>query len=59
MARTTRTIRTDLPIPVWDRLAAEAAARDIPLGRHLANLIKARDAKKYPATNAVSAKESE
>lgn len=47
MAKTQRTIRTDIPIPVWDRLAAEAAAKNIPLGRHLKNLIVARDAKVY------------
>lgn len=43
MARTTKTIRADLPIDVWDRLAAEAAAKGMPLGRHLRNLIVARD----------------
>lgn len=45
MARTTRTIRADIPTDVWDRLAAEAAEKDIPLGRHLRNLIVNRDAK--------------
>jgi hypothetical protein len=48
MARTTRTIRTDLPLDVWDRLDAEAAAKNIPIGRHLRNLITTRDAKRYP-----------
>lgn len=47
MARTTRTIRAELPIPVWDRLADEAAAKGIPIGTHLRNLIETRDAKKY------------
>lgn len=40
-----RTIRADIPSDVWDRLAAEAGAKGIPLGRHLRNLIVARDAK--------------
>lgn len=46
MARTTRTIRADIPIDVWDRLAAEAAAAGIPLGRLLRNLVVARDTKR-------------
>lgn len=45
MPRTTRTIRADIPTDVWDRLAAEAAAAGVPLGRHLRNLIVRRDAK--------------
>lgn len=48
MARTTRTLRTSIPTDVWDRLAAEAADKGIPLGRHLHNLIVARDSKRYP-----------
>lgn len=51
MARTTRTIRADLPVEVWDRLAAEAAASGVPLGRYLRNLIVRRDEKKYPPAN--------
>lgn len=49
MPRNTRTIRADIPNDVWDRLADEAAAHGIPLGRHLRNLIVSRDAKKYGA----------
>lgn len=48
MARSTRTIRTDLPTDVWGRLEDEAREKNITLARHLRNLIVARDAKKYP-----------
>jgi macrodomain Ter protein organizer (MatP/YcbG family) len=47
VSRTTRTIRTDLPVEVWDRLAEEAAAKGIPLGRLLRQLIVARDKRKH------------
>lgn len=46
MAPKNRTIRTDIPTEVWDRLADEAAAQGIPLGRFLKNLIVTRDAKR-------------
>lgn len=46
MARTTRTLRTELPVEVWDRLAAEAAEAGLPLGRFARNLIESRDAKR-------------
>lgn len=46
--RNTRTIRAELPVAVWDRLAAEAAANGISLGTHLRRLIVARDARKFP-----------
>lgn len=46
MPRTTRTIRADIPTEVWDRLAAEAAAAGVPLGRYLRNLIVSRDTKR-------------
>lgn len=49
--RTTRTIRADIPVEVWDRLAAEAAEKGVPLGRLLRNLIVTRDAKKHGATD--------
>jgi hypothetical protein len=48
MPRTTRTLRTELPADVWDRLADEAAAAGIPLGRLVRQLIVARDRRKYP-----------
>lgn len=51
--RTTRTLRTDLPVDVWERFNAEAAARGVPVGRHLRNLMVARDARKYPAVEPV------
>lgn len=41
----TKTIRADIPADVWDRLDAEASAKGVPLGRHLRNLIVARDKK--------------
>lgn len=47
MPRSNRTIRADIPADVWDRLAAEAAEKGIPLGRLLRNLIVARDARKH------------
>jgi macrodomain Ter protein organizer (MatP/YcbG family) len=47
--RTTRTLRTDLPNDVWDRLADEARDAGVPLARFVRNLIVARDAKKYGA----------
>lgn len=50
MARSTRTLRTEVPNDVFDRLAAEAADAGIPLGRLLRQLIVARDRKKYPAS---------
>lgn len=40
-----RTLRTDLPADVWDRLAAEAAAKGLTLAAHARNLIVARDKK--------------
>lgn len=43
MARNFRTIRADIPNDVWDNLAAEAAAKGIPLGRLLRNLLVSRD----------------
>ena len=46
-ARTTRTMRTDLPADVWDRLAAEAAAHGRPVGAYLRDLIVARDTRKH------------
>lgn len=46
MARTTRTLRTDLPVEVWDRLAAEAAAAGVPLARFARNLIVDRDTRR-------------
>lgn len=49
-AKNKRTIRTDLPTPVWDRLADEAAALGIPVGRHLHNLIVARDKRRQERT---------
>lgn len=45
--KNTRTIRADIPNDVWDRLAAEAAAKGVPLGRLLRSLIVARDTKKH------------
>jgi macrodomain Ter protein organizer (MatP/YcbG family) len=45
-AKGKRTVRADIPTDVWDRLAVEAAAKGVPLGRHLANLIVARDRKR-------------
>jgi hypothetical protein len=64
MPRTTRTIRADIPNDVWDRLAAEAQSKGVPLGRHLRNLIVTRDTKKYGASpstgpDAVSRNEKE
>lgn len=49
--RRNRTIRTDIPTDVWDRLAAEAADKGIPLGRHLKNLIVNRDKKRVLAAS--------
>lgn len=46
MAKNFRTLRTDLPNDVWDRLAEEAAAAGVPLGRFARNLFVARDAKR-------------
>ena len=54
MARSTRTIRADIPNDVWDRLAAEAAASNITLGTLLRRLIVARDRKRHPAPDARS-----
>ena len=45
-AKGKRTIRADIPADVWDRLAAEAEEQNKPLGRHLADLIVARDTRK-------------
>lgn len=45
--RTTRTMRCDLPVDVWDRLAAEAADAGVPVGRYLRDLIVARDERKH------------
>jgi hypothetical protein len=50
MARSTRTIRAELPTAVWDRLADEAASKNVPLGRLLRDLIVARDTRKYGAS---------
>lgn len=47
--KTVKTCRTDLPVDVWNRLDAEARALNIPIGRHLRNLIVKRDTKKYPS----------
>lgn len=52
MARTTRTLRCDLPIDVWDRLAADAAAAGVPIGRYTRDLIIARDTRKHPGARA-------
>lgn len=49
-AKSKRTIRADIPADVWDRLSAEAASKGIPLGRLLAALIVARDARRFPET---------
>jgi hypothetical protein len=48
MPRTTRTLRTELPADVWQRLADEAAVTGIPLARLVRQLIVARDRRKYP-----------
>lgn len=51
MARTTKTLRTDLPLDVWGRLADEAHEKGITIGRLTRDLIVARDAKKYPSAS--------
>lgn len=51
MARTTRTIRADIPADVWERLAAEADERGVRLGTLLRQLIVARDAKRNPGAS--------
>jgi hypothetical protein len=48
MSKSTRTLRTELPTEVWDRLAAEAAAAGVPLGRYARELFVKRDTKKHP-----------
>lgn len=47
MAKTTRTVRAELPVGVWDRLAAEAAEAGVPLGTFLRRLIVKRDLNKH------------
>ena len=46
MARTTRTLRTELPTEVWDRLTDEAKEAGIPLARFTRDLIVTRDKKR-------------
>lgn len=48
--RTTRPLRAELPIPVWDRLAAEAVEAGVPIGRYVRDLICARDARRVSAS---------
>lgn len=45
--RSTKPIRADIPTDVWDRLADEATAAGVPLGRYLRNLIVRRDEKRH------------
>lgn len=51
MARTTRTLRTELPTDVWDRLADEAKVAGVPLGRFTRDLIVTRDRKRVARLN--------
>lgn len=44
--KTTKTLRTDLPVEVWDRLEAEAASKGKKIGTYLRDLIVARDEKR-------------
>lgn len=46
--RSTRTIRADIPTDVWDRLAAEAAEKGVPLGRLLRSMLVSRDRRIHP-----------
>lgn len=46
--KNTRPMRAELPVDVWDRLASEAAAAGVPVGRYLRNLIVKRDARMHP-----------
>jgi hypothetical protein len=50
MARTTRTLRVELPEAVWSRLNDEAADKGLSLGTHARRLIVARDKRKFPET---------
>ena len=49
MPRSTRTIRADIPNDVWERFASDAAKAGVPMGRHLRNLLIARDTKRHGA----------
>lgn len=46
MAKNTRPMRAELPVPVWDRFAAEAAAHGKTPGTYLRELIVSRDERK-------------
>lgn len=54
-----RTMRTDLPTPVWERFADEAHAAGRTPAAHLRHLMVARDKRKYMIEQVSEASDTE